>query len=373
MSSIASSLSIIMLLLLLPCHCLTASSGERVHIRLHMPEVVRKHTHFHNVYKHVPVPAPAPPKKFSAVKPHVSLLGYTTSATGSGALAPSLMQLMATAATPMHNYGPAFNLLATASAASGSKQRQQLLQQIFTPNIMAAITAAQQAKDEASLSNLASDASSEQPELEQNTLLNANFLAALQREYLSKFTGQRKRKKTNYLTQRRPQLQLQQALHHSHHNHVQHVASDEQFDDYQEEPNAVDDEPLEELELDVDNASGYDSAAAFSGQNNALMSMPSVDEFMSDVADNSYAPYYGNSYDDYAATANNYSNSYDSWQTAPAYARPTKATPTKSRSQPRRPHSDLDSSTVGTGKMRYVKLTARKKRKNRIKSKRYRL
>ncbi|EDW34625.1 GL21474 [Drosophila persimilis] len=26
------------------------SSGERVHIRLHMPEVVRQHTHFHNVY-----------------------------------------------------------------------------------------------------------------------------------------------------------------------------------------------------------------------------------------------------------------------------------------------------------------------------------
>ncbi|EDV91228.1 uncharacterized protein LOC6568155 [Drosophila grimshawi] len=415
-----------------------ANSGERVHIRLHMPEVVRQHTHFQKVYKqlpiavaapiHHPIHSQAPHSQLMPVgKPHVSLLGYTTTASGSGGMSPSLMQLMSTAATPMPmpmpmpmgpNYGPALfdsynqpmetglretmstvktggsatssSYLGTAPGSSSYKQ-QQLLQQLFTPNLMAAITAAQKQREELVEEEQLDNETEPQPEteLEHNELLNGNFLAALQREYFSKFG--RKRKKVKFASntrtiKKRPQKQLK---------YVQQT--EQQFDEYQDEPDTeyeptdeVEDEPYEERsnfwgdQPDRQNdARGYDSAVAFSGQNNAL----SVDEFIkNEVHGNSYAPFYGNNGntmydDDYDGTGTS-----SSWQGSPtinSYPRPTKATSTRLRTRQRRPGTSMGTgsgsgtgsgfgSTTKPGKLRYIKLTTRKKRKNHIRAKRYR-
>ncbi|XP_064552470.1 uncharacterized protein LOC135438179 [Drosophila montana] len=382
------------------------NSGERVHIRLHMPEVVRQHTHFHKVYKHLPHPLP-PPQQLMSVsapmgKPHVSLLGYTTTASGSGGMAPSLRQLMATAATPMAmpmpmpmpmptltpNYGPALfdsynhqqaeaaaatpdtvKLSSSASSSSSTRQQQQLLQQLF-----AAITAAQKQRLEQQL-ELESEQEQDpapEPELENNELLNENFMAALQREYLSKFGGrQRKRKKVNFVSKLRGKPQQQQS-------------SEEQFDEYQE-PYLESAKAWAELG-DNQDENEDDSAAAFSGQNNALSSVSSVDEFLNDVGGNAFAPHYGSMYNEYGntgyagSTGHTGHTGHTVWQSAPSafssYARPTKATPTHLRAlRQRRPNetgSGMGSTEASAGKVRYIKLTTRKKRKNRIKAKRYR-
>ncbi|XP_030078627.1 uncharacterized protein LOC115482781 [Drosophila hydei] len=357
------------------------NSGERVHIRLHMPEVVRQHTHFHKVYKHFPLPVAAPQPLMPVAappvgKPHVSLLGYTTTASGSGGMAPSVKQLMATADTPMAmsmptlkpNYGPAL---------FDNYNQQQ----------------AAEAEPEAET----------EPELENNELLNGNFMAALQREYQSKFGGrQRKRKKVTHLSKlrSRPKQKPQQLLSNS----------DEQFDDYQDEADTRYAEPDEPNEQYMDAAKSWaelgesedDSAAAFSGHNNALSAVPSVDDFLNEVSGNNFGPYYGSMYSEYGNTGhadNRYSeygntgsmyNEYDSadptgssaWQATPSaaynsYPRPTKATPIRprprQRSRPSAPATSLTSPAGNGGKVRYIKLTTRKKRKNRIKAKRYRI
>ncbi|XP_062125985.1 uncharacterized protein LOC133838775 [Drosophila sulfurigaster albostrigata] len=403
-----------------------ASTSERVHIRLHMPEIVRKHTHFHKVYKllppameptieHHPYSHSSPTASAPHGKPHVSLLGYTTTASGTGVLSPNLMQLMASAATPMSvlptltpNYGPAlfdnFNqevattTTTTATPAtsrpsgsggnypgssSGKSSQQQLLQQIFTPNILAAISASQQQRkkhQQHSYSNnidMQSEPESEsEPELENNEMLNGNFLAALQHEYFNKFgSGTRKRKKIHFMNNyRRPSTKPTS-------NYVQE--GEEHYDDYAEESptssTGYEDQPEptppssfgDDEDDDRDEAAGYDSAAAFSGQSNGMSLMPTVDDFLSDVNSNSYAPFYSNMYDDYGPSSVAAGN--NNWHSSPpptfsTYARPTKATPPKLRLRQRRP-----SSTMSSGKVRYVKLTTRKKRKNRIKSKRYRI
>ncbi|XP_034488745.1 uncharacterized protein LOC117792641 [Drosophila innubila] len=323
-------------------HAATAGSGERVHIRLHMPEIVREHTHFHKVYKRLP-PSLEPQIHHSTPhgKPHVSLLGYTTTASGTGVLSPNLMQVMASAATPMSvmptlapNYGPAlfdnYNQEAAASAAAPEPE----------------------------------------PELENNELLNNNFLAALQHEYFNKFgSGRRKRKRVHFRSNYRsppPKKTL---------NHVQE--SEEHLDDYPEDsPSGYEDQSGSSIGYEDDEATGYDSAAAFSGQSNGVSLMPTVDEFLSDVNSNSYTQLYGNMYDDYGPTSEAIRS--NDWHSLPPtfsspYARPTKATPPKLRLRQRRPSSQLESGSGNAGKVRYVKLTTRKKRKNRIKSKRYRI
>ncbi|KAM8704555.1 hypothetical protein ACLKA7_009068 [Drosophila subpalustris] len=394
-------------------HTASAGSGERVHIRLHMPEIVRKHTHFHKVYKLLPPP--------SIGKPHVSLLGYTTTASGTGVLSPNLMHVMASAATPMSvapKYGPALfdnynqkveaataattttpatfkpsgsssylaTMPATASGIGSPKSpQQQLLQQIFTPNILAAISASQQQKikhhnsnnnniemqSELELGSNQEPESEPEPELEHNELLNNNFLAALQHEYFNKFgSGTRKRKRVHFRSNYRRPPPPKKAS-----NHVQD--SDEHFDDYQEE-----DQPSSSSFGDDDEgtATGYDSAAAFSGQSNGVSFMPTVDEFLNDANSNSYAPFYGNAYDDYqmnSVKTTSEAIGNNEWHSSPptfsSYARPTKATPPKLRLRQRRPSLELASGSGNASKVRYVKLATRKKRKNRIKSKRYRI
>ncbi|EDW59763.1 uncharacterized protein [Drosophila virilis] len=374
-----------------------ASSGERVHIRLHMPDVVRQHTHFHKVYKHLPHPLPPPqllrPVSAPMGKPHVSLLGYTTTASGSGSMAPSLRQLLATpVAMPMPmptltpNYGPAlfdsYNQQQVEAAAtpapttttvklnsSSTRQQQQLLQQLF-----AAITAAQKQRleQQLELEPEQEPESEPEPELENNELLNENFMAALQREYLSQFGGsQRKRKKVNFVSKLRGKPQQQQS-------------SEEQFDEYQE-PYLEAAKAWVELGENQDENED-DSAAAFSGHNNALSSVSSVDEFLNDVGGNAFATHYGSMYNEYGNTgyAGHTGHTgypvHAGWQSKPtafsSYARPTKATPTLSRARrQRRPNetgSGMGSTERSAGKVRYIKLTTRKKRKNRIKAKRYR-
>lgn len=370
-----------------------------------MPDVVRQHTHFHKVYKHLSHPLP-PPQQLGPVsapmgKPHVSLLGYTTTASGSGSMAPSLRQLMATPmAMPMPmpmpmptltpNYGPALfdsynqqQAEAVAAAAtpaptmaavklksSSTRQQQQLLQQLF-----AAITAAQKQRLEQQL-ELEPEQEPEpepEPELENNELLNENFMAALQREYLSKFGGsQRKRKKVNFVRKLRGKPQPQ-------------LSSEEQFNEYQE-PYLEAAKAWTELG-DNQDENEDDSAAAFSGQNNALSSVYSLDEFLNDVGGNAFAPHYGSIYNEYGN--NGYAGStghtgyagHAGWQSTPtafsSYARRTKATPTLSRARrqrlPNETGSGMGSTEGSAGKVRYIKLTTRKKRKNRIKAKRFRI
>ncbi|XP_030243472.1 uncharacterized protein LOC108660081 [Drosophila navojoa] len=395
------------------------NSGERVHIRLHMPDVVRQHTHFHKVYKHFPLPVALPQQLMPVAappmaKPHVSLLGYTTTASGSGGMASSVKQLMATADTPMAmsmatlkpKYGPAlFDNYSQQQAAAELKATlppttpaTQLLQQLLT-----SIKAAQQQRLQQQMEMEAEPETETElePELENNELLNDNFMAALQREYLAKFAGrQQKRKKVNHLSkpQGRPRQKPQQLLSNS----------EEQYDDYQDEVDTRYAEPDEPNEQYLNAAKSWaelgenedDSAAAFSGQNNALSSVPSVDDFLNEVNGNSYAPYYGSMYSQYGNTGHTghtdsrYSeygstgsmyNDYDNieptggsvWQATPtaaynSYPRPTKATPIRPRPRQRaRPSST--SPGQNSGKMRYVKLTTRKKRKNRIRAKRYRI
>lgn len=401
-----------------------------------MPEVVRQHTHFHKVYKHFPLPV-APPQQLMPVvappmgKPHVSLLGYTTTASGSGGMASSVKQLMATADTPMAmsmatlkpNYGPALfdsynqqqgaelkatlpsTTPATVKLGSSSSSGSSMLQQLLT-----SIKAAQQQRLQQQQQQMEMEAEPEtetelEPELENNELLNGNLMAALQREYLAKFVGrQQKRKKVNRFIskpQSRPRQKPQQLLSNS----------EEQFDDYQDEMDTRYAEPDEPNEQYLDSAKSWaelgenedDSAAAFSGQNNALSSVPSVDDFLNEVGGNSYAPYYGSMYNQYGnagQTDSRYSeygntgsmyNDYDTidptggstaWPATPtaaynSYPRPTKATPIRprprQRARPSAPASSLTSPGQNGGKMRYVKLTTRKKRKNRIRAKRYRI
>ncbi|XP_030562520.1 uncharacterized protein LOC115763884 [Drosophila novamexicana] len=339
-----------------------ASSGERVHIRLHMPDVVRQHTHFHKVYKHLPHPLP-PPQQLGPVsapmgKPHVSLLGYTTTASGSGSMAPSLRQLMATPmAMPMPMPMPMPTLTPNYGPALFDSYNQQQAEAVAA----AATPAPTMATPEP------------EPELENNELLNENFMAALQREYLSKFGGsQRKRKKVNFVRKLRGKPQPQ-------------LSSEEQFNEYQE-PYLEAAKAWTELG-DNQDENEDDSAAAFSGQNNALSSVYSLDEFLNDVGGNAFAPHYGSIYNEYGN--NGYAGStghtgyagHAGWQSTPtafsSYARRTKATPTLSRARrqrlPNETGSGMGSTEGSAGKVRYIKLTTRKKRKNRIKAKRYRI
>ncbi|XP_017078580.2 uncharacterized protein LOC108112800 [Drosophila eugracilis] len=378
-----------------------------VHIRLHMPEVVRQHTHFHNVYKlprkiH-PVPAP-PPTTIATLppmgKPHVQLLGYTTSVGNSGPMSPNIMQLMGTAAAPtlmptptnmiMPNYGPAlfdnYNQESVLSATTttttmrppilkaSKQQQQQLLQQIFTP---------QQPEDE--------DNSAEDNQLESNSLLNSNFLEALQREYLSKFGGRRKRKKTN-LKLRNPNKEYTN-YYRSKPHYYQDEDLSENFEDYQDEqPQHEDYEevmvmssphkyggyyPTGSEEMDQDHAHGYDSAVAFSGQDNSISSsIPTMEDFLED-ANNPVSGFSGGggggNFDPYGSSNDMYSQPWQPSSTsstmANSWSRPT--TNSYASSSSKAPKSRPVRSR-GRTKVRYVKLITRKKRKNHIRTKRYR-
>ncbi|XP_041564953.1 uncharacterized protein LOC108142894 [Drosophila elegans] len=378
------------------------SSGERVHIRLHMPEVVRQHTHFHNVYKlprqtH-PVPVPPPTTiatihpKFAG-KPHVQLLGYTTAVGSTGPMAPNLMQLMGTAATPTlmptpsnmaPNYGPAlfdnYNQELALSATTTtttmrpqilktSKQQQQLLQQIFTP---------EKPEEE--------DNSVEDNRLESNSLLNNDFLEALQREYLSRFGGRRKRKKSS--SKIRNSNKEYSNYFKSKPYYYQDEDLSENFEDYQDEQ-PQQHEDYEEVmvmstpnkyggyyatgseEMDQDHAQGYDSAVAFSGQDNSISSsIPTMEDFLDDA--NNPVSSYGGNYDPYGNSNDMFSQSWQPSSTSAtinnSWSRPTANSYTNSSKKPKsRPIRSR-----GRTKVRYVKLVTRKKRKNHICTKRYR-
>ncbi|KAH8278364.1 hypothetical protein KR018_000458, partial [Drosophila ironensis] len=376
----------------------------RVHIRLHMPEVVRQHTHFHNVYKYarkIPFhPAPAPPPttiaslhpKFPG-KPHVQLLGYTTAVGGSGPMSPNLMQLMATAAAPTlmptptgmtPNYGPAlfdnYNQEVSALSATtttttarpqvmkASKQQQQLLQQIFTP---------QQTEEE--------ETSAENNPMENNSLLNQNFLEALQREYLAKFGGRRKRKKSGPKKYKNPNKDYGGSNYQNKPYYYQDEDSSENFEDYQDEPTSEDYEEVMMMsnppkyggyytsgsdEMDQDNAQGYDNAVAFSGQDNSITStVPTMEEFLEDVS----SP--GSGFSGYDPYGNSNEIMSQSWHPSP-----TVPTMGSSWSGPTgKPYSNFSKApksrpvrSRGRTKIRFVKLVTRKKRKNHIRAKRYR-
>ncbi|XP_016960089.1 uncharacterized protein LOC108031337 [Drosophila biarmipes] len=376
------------------------SSGERVHIRLHMPEVVRQHTHYHNVYKlprkiH-PVPAP-PPTTIATLhpnypgKPHIQLLGYTTSVGNSGPMVPNLMQLMGTAATPtptlmptptnlMPNYGPAlfdnYNQESALSATTTTTtmrppmsmaKQQQLLQQIFTPH---------KAEDE--------DTSAEDNQLESNSLLNNNFLEALQREYLSKFGGRRKRKKSS--SKLRNQSKEYTNYFKSKPYYYQDEDLSENFEDYQDEqPQHEDYEevmvmstpnkyggyyPSGSEEVDQDHAQGYDSAVAFSGQDNSISpSIQTMEEFLDD-ANNPVSGYGG------GGKFDPYSNSNDMisqpWQPSSTMSNSWSKPTANSFTNSSKGHKPRPIRSRGRTKLRYVKLITRKKRKNHIRTKRYR-
>ncbi|XP_017018517.1 uncharacterized protein [Drosophila kikkawai] len=381
-----------------------SSSGERVHIRLHMPEVVRQHTHYHNVYKYHPkihpVPAPvqaptaiasSPPKYLG--KPHVQLLGYTTSVGSSGPMAPNLMQLMATAATPsmmpsptslMPNYGPALfdnynqdaatplsvatttTTMRPLQALKAATKQQQMLQQLFS--------APQQADDE--------DTSSvEDNQVENNSLLNNSFLEALQKEYLSKFGGRRKRKKSSSKL-KNTSIKDYSNNYRSKPYYYQDEDLSENFEDYQDEPQ--DHEDYEEVmmmstpskyggyyptgsEEAEDQAQGYDTAVAFSGQDNSISS--SIPTTMEDFLDSVNNPGSSSNYDP-----------YDNWQpysTSPtmsnSWSRPTTNSYTNSHNNSSKSPKSRPIRSRGRKKIRYVKLITRKKRKNHIRTKRYRI
>lgn len=370
----------------------------RVHIRLHMPEVVRQHTHFHNVYKYPrkihPIAAPPPttiaslPPKFLG-KPHVQLLGYTTSVGSSGPMAPNLMQLMATAATPsmmpsptslMPNYGPAlfdnYNQDATALSATtttttvrpqalkASTKQQQMLQQLFS--------APQQAEDE--------DNSMEDNHMENNSLLNNNFLEALQREYLSKFGGRRKRKKSS--SKARNPIKEYASHYRSKPYYYQDEDLSENFEDYQDEPQPDDYEEVMMMstgnkyggyypsgsEESEDQAQGYDTAVAFSGQDNSISSsIPTMEDFLDGVNN----PGSVSNYDPY-----DNSQSWQPYSTSPtmsnSWSRPTTNTYTNSHNNSSKSPKSRPVRSRGRKKVRYVKLITRKKRKNHIRTKRYR-
>ncbi|XP_016981767.1 uncharacterized protein LOC108046552 [Drosophila rhopaloa] len=378
------------------------SSGERVHIRLHMPDVVRQHTHFHNVYKlprkiH-PVPIPPPTTiatmhpKFPG-KPHVQLLGYTTAVGSSGPMASNLMQLMGTAATPTlmpaapnmaPNYGPAlfdnYNQESALSATTttttmrpqilNTSKQQQLLQQIFTP---------QKPEDE--------DNSVEDNQLENNSLLNNNFLEALQKEYLSKFGGRRKRKKSG--SKFKNSNKKYSTYFKSNPVYYQDEDLSENFEDYQEEqPHNEDYEevmvmsspnkyggyyPSGSEEMDQDHVHGYDSAVAFSGQDNSISSsIPTMEDFL-DGANNPVSAYGGGgNYDPYSNSNDMFSQAWqpssNSASISSSWSKPTANSYNNSSKKPKlRPVRSR-----GRTKIRYVKLITRKKRKNHIRTKRYR-
>ncbi|EDW38632.1 GL18364, partial [Drosophila persimilis] len=133
-------------------------------------------------------------------------------------------------------------------------------------------------------------------------------------------------------------------------------------------------------ETDLDDAQGYDSAVAFSGQDNSISAVPTVDDFLDD-ANNHPSSGYGNFYDPYsshemasqpspwqpspttASTSAGMANSWTARPTAPASSQPSKGI----RLRPRSPGGRAN-------KVRYVKLVTRKKRRNRerIRTKRYR-
>ncbi|XP_065721406.2 uncharacterized protein [Drosophila suzukii] len=378
------------------------SSGERVHIRLHMPEVVRQHTHFHNVYKlprkiH-PIPAPPPTTiatlhpKFPG-KPHVQLLGYTTSVGNSGPMVPNLMQLMGTAATPtlmptptnlMPNYGPAlfdnYNQESALSATTTTTtmrppmlkmaKQQQLLQQIFTPH---------KTEDE--------DTSAEDNQVESNSLLNNNFLEALQREYLSKFGGRRKRKKSS--SKLKNPIKEYSNYFKSKPYYYQDEDLSENFEDYQDElPQHEDYEevmvmsspnkygeyyPSGSEEMDQDHAQGYDSAVAFSGQDNSISpSLPSMEDFLND-ANNPVSGYGGGgNFDPYSNSNDMISQPWQPSLTSPTMSNSWSKPTTNSNTNSSKGHKSRPVRSRGRTKVRYVKLITRKKRKNNIRTKRYR-
>ncbi|EDW84262.2 uncharacterized protein Dwil_GK13243 [Drosophila willistoni] len=399
-------------------------SGERVHIRLHMPEVVRQHTPFHKVYKYAKkLPPPPPPAPTHPIigKPHVSLLGYTTAAAGMGMLSPSIMHLMANTPTItptlMPNYGPAlfdnFNqdfkesattstTMRTPTAALGytapssvsslsspgtSSAKQKLLEQIFTPNLMAAIKAAAAVQE----MNINDDPEETRESLEKNSLLNQNFLDALQREYLSKFGGRRKRKKSHtksYYHQPRP----------SQYYNIQNqdISGDddlsENFEDYPEEqyeemiPQSQKTYSNDdwnyyretEPDTDLEDGNAYDSAVAFSGQDNMLSSMPTVDEFLDESSTSGgNKPFYGDLYDSYASTELTGPTSPTSSSSNIMWSQHSPTSWGNSSTRPYRTSPPSRSRYRPKSKVRYVKIpvstttTTRKKRKNRFK--RYRI
>lgn len=395
-----------------------------------MPEIVRQHTHFHKVYKLVEPHAPShPPTKWQP-QPHVSLLGYTTTASGTGHLTSDLAQLIssvvaATPTPPTPNYGPALfdNKYLTEESATNSDTTVQpagkLLQQLFKPNVEVEPPPAPHADSE--------------PELEHNELLNSNFMAALQREYLSKFGSTSKppkRKKPNnnnnnsFLRVAKPKLKpklktkskYKQQMEEYASNYLHDMQSGENFDEQTEEEEEQQPPPTayaehyqelegigshpfdDEDEVVHDSHGDYDSATAFSTPNNGLSFLPTPDEFLNDIhSSNSYA---GNTYsdlydDDYGPSAA--APAGTGWKTVPASklrsTKPSLTTNSKllRHRQRRRPALDFmatgsssswapTASATGSGHsgsgphhMRYPKLTNRSKRKNRIKSKTYRI
>lgn len=401
-----------------------------------MPEIVRKHTHVHKVYKLVePSTSHGVLHSKWQPQPHISLLGYTTTASGTGHLMPDLTQLLATPTpTLTPNYGPALfdnkylsesqpnERLAHSDLEKEAVQPAgKLLQQLFQPNI-ADETAATHSQTE--------------PSLEHNELLNSNFLAALQREYFTKFGSKpttKRQKPSSFLrvkpkpkTKPKPQpksktkskykqQQQQRESEEYASNYLQDFRSSENFDEEQEDEEEFpshasyaeqyeqEDSSSNPFFEDEENAmstrGNYDSASAFSRLNNGLSFLPTPDEFLNDIngpnsyAANTYADLYDDDDDDYGPTGTG-------WKTL------TKPTSTSNKlllrhRQRRRPALDMTSdgtgwapsSSIGSTSsssstasghnsgaggthhhhMRFPKLINRRKRKNRIKSKIYRI
>lgn len=391
-----------------------------------MPEIVRQHTHVHKVYKLIDAPPPVHgvlPSKWPAAQPHISLLGYTTTASGAGPLMPDLTQLIGTP-TLTPNYGPALFDNKYLSESQPKKELQELeekqeegkagkiFQQLFKPNIMDAM-----------------DTTEEQPaQMEHNELLNTNFLAALQSEYMAKFGSKSpkiKRQKpksffrlaakplkpksqtksktktkfreqeseeyaTNYLQDFEEQEEAEKEAEElpDHTNYAEHLAPHSSSN------------PFYEPDDDTD----YDSASAFSSlNNNGLSFLPTPDEFLNHIhgpnsyTGNTYADLYDdhddndNDDDDYGPTPTG-----TAWKTVPSNGsnklrhrqrrRPALdmitdgmgwATPSAigstSSSSPSTASGHSSSNNNNSHHMRFPKLINRRKRKNRFKSKIYRI
>ncbi|XP_030374162.1 uncharacterized protein LOC115623766 [Scaptodrosophila lebanonensis] len=417
-----------------------SSSGERVHIKVHMPEVMRQHTHFHKVYKHQPQPVhvyPPPPmvvKKLPEGKPHVSLLGYTTTASGNspGGMAPTIMQLMNTqqgmrmegmglgmgqemgremaAEQPLQtpNYGPA--LFDNLSQLDGQPQSKDQQPQQHSSNYN---------EDEDDADTLFGHSIGAGTGLENDSQLNGDFLAALQREYLEKYGGPQiynRHKRKKYGRQGIGEGQLPNRLRSQHRPAAQHYSKnylydidDEQSDDYatpyqnpysNQQPSSFPDNDYEtgdDQHFGAVDSYTADNAMAFSGQDNLISALPTVDDFLEDASTTSMGlpsePLYANMYDAYVSAdeEQRHKNLPNMWQSSTRVTggmpsssymqqhlvnRPTTMSGTDTgggRPRPRKPAKMLRYRTGSNAKLRYVQTAPRKKRKNRITIKRHRI
>lgn len=387
-----------------------------------MPEIVRQHTHVHKVYKLIDAPPVhgVLPSKWPSAQPHISLLGYTTTASGTGPLMPDLTKLIATPTpTLTPNYGPALfdNKYLSESQPKRELQEEEkeaeagkFLQQLFKPNIVDAM-----------------DTEKEPGQMEHNELLNNNFLAALQREYMAKFgskppkTKRQKPKsffrlakpikpKTPTKSKTKTKYREQESEEYAS-NYLQDFEEQEEEAEKEEEELPIHTNYAEQIPpsssnpfYEHDDDADYDSASAFSTlNNNGLSFLPTPDEFLNHI----HGP---NSY-----TGNTYADLYDDHDDADDYGPPPTGTAWKTvpsngssssklqlrHRQRRRPALDMttdgmgwaspsaigstssspstasghssSSSSNNSHHMRFPKLINRRKRKNRIKSKIFRI